>query len=72
MPDVYAWWSTRPWWLRWAICLIPAVVCAADYFSTGILSVRLAAIAALLVVTNLILCWSEILDVMMPRRRKNQ
>ena len=62
------WWMDRPWWLRWALCLLPLLIVLVDVILTGSFWMPLGAIGIVLTFVNLFLSWGEILDRFLPRR----
>ncbi|MBZ0135539.1 MAG: hypothetical protein K8I27_04085 [Planctomycetes bacterium] len=71
MSGFVVWWMDRPWWSRWLICLIPAAICLIDYIATGSFFVWLGGAALAMIVVNLVLSMREVLDVVMPRRDRD-
>jgi len=70
--EIVSWWMERPWWLRWLITIVPlgvalALLVALERFYFWIWGVALA-----MFVVNFFLSWGEILDKLMPRRRRDE
>lgn len=69
------WWTERPWWLRWFICLAPAAAGLMFKFAfnpnteISALWAWWILVSAVLSFVNLLLTWGEILDAITGRKK---